>query len=159
MHCVDLVESFQTHIYLQNFVSIQPRTSLVKFARSPRTVCPCKPFACPLEEHHPPAARRWTRPRSTPSGPRRASRTGSPARMAASGSSDLEIGKLSNISQNVANFDILTHFDILIFSTFFSDGLPYARRLLSSQVPPSPYFGEKEKRSAFRSTLREKSIS
>ena len=29
MHCVDLGESFQTHIYLKNFVSIQPRTSLV----------------------------------------------------------------------------------------------------------------------------------
>ena len=27
VHCVDLGESFQTHIYLQNFVSIQPRTS------------------------------------------------------------------------------------------------------------------------------------
>ena len=34
MHCVDLGESFPTHIYLQNLVSIQPRTSFVKFARS-----------------------------------------------------------------------------------------------------------------------------
>ena len=34
MHCVDLDESFQTHIYLQNFISIQPRTSPVKFAAS-----------------------------------------------------------------------------------------------------------------------------
>ena len=34
VHCVDLGESFQTHFFLQNFVSIQPRTSLVKFARS-----------------------------------------------------------------------------------------------------------------------------
>ena len=32
MHCVDLGESFQTHIYLQNSASIQPRTSPVKFA-------------------------------------------------------------------------------------------------------------------------------
>ena len=32
MHCVDLGESFQTHIYLQNLASIQPRTSPVKFA-------------------------------------------------------------------------------------------------------------------------------
>ena len=31
VHCVDLGESFQTHIYLQNFASIQPRTSPVKF--------------------------------------------------------------------------------------------------------------------------------
>ena len=31
-HCVDLGESFQTNIYLQNFVSIQPRTSSVQFA-------------------------------------------------------------------------------------------------------------------------------
>ena len=37
VHCVDLDESFQTNIYLQNFVSIQPRTSSLKFARSPRT--------------------------------------------------------------------------------------------------------------------------
>ena len=33
MHCVDLGESFQTHIFLQNLASIQPRTSPVKFAR------------------------------------------------------------------------------------------------------------------------------
>ena len=33
MHCVDFGESFQTHINLQNLASIQPRTSLVKFAR------------------------------------------------------------------------------------------------------------------------------
>ena len=31
---VDLGESFRTHIYLQNLVSTQPRTSPVKFARS-----------------------------------------------------------------------------------------------------------------------------
>ena len=37
VHCVDLGESFATIIYLQNLASIQPRTSLVKFARSPRT--------------------------------------------------------------------------------------------------------------------------
>ena len=37
VHCVDLGESFPTRIYLQNLASIQPRTSLVKFARSPRT--------------------------------------------------------------------------------------------------------------------------
>ena len=37
VHCVDLGESFQTSIYLQNLASTQPRTSLVKFARSPRT--------------------------------------------------------------------------------------------------------------------------
>ena len=34
---VDLVKSFPTSIYLQKSASIQPRTSLVKFARSPRT--------------------------------------------------------------------------------------------------------------------------
>ena len=34
MHCVDLGESFQTHIYLQHLASIQPRTSPLKFARS-----------------------------------------------------------------------------------------------------------------------------
>ena len=34
VHCVDLGESFQTHIYLQNFASIQPRTSPPKFSRS-----------------------------------------------------------------------------------------------------------------------------
>ena len=34
VHCVDLSESFQTHIYLQKFASIQPRTSPLKFAAS-----------------------------------------------------------------------------------------------------------------------------
>ena len=37
VHCVDLGESFPTSIYLQNLASIKPRTSLVKFARSPLT--------------------------------------------------------------------------------------------------------------------------
>ena len=37
MHCVDRGESFQTHIFLQNLASIQPRASLVKFARSKKT--------------------------------------------------------------------------------------------------------------------------
>ena len=32
MFCVDLGESFQTHIFLQKFVSIQPRTDRLKFA-------------------------------------------------------------------------------------------------------------------------------
>ena len=34
---VELEKCCQTHIFLQNFVLIQPRTSLVKFARSPRS--------------------------------------------------------------------------------------------------------------------------
>ena len=34
MHCVDLGESFPTHIYLQKFASIQLRTSPLKFAAS-----------------------------------------------------------------------------------------------------------------------------
>ena len=34
VHCVDLGESFQTHIYLKILASIQPRTSPVKFAAS-----------------------------------------------------------------------------------------------------------------------------
>ena len=34
VHYVDLGESFQTHIYLQNLASIQPRTSPLKFAAS-----------------------------------------------------------------------------------------------------------------------------
>ena len=32
VHCVDLGESFQKHVYLENLASIQPRTSPVKFA-------------------------------------------------------------------------------------------------------------------------------
>ena len=31
VHCVDLGESFQTHIYLQKLASVQPRTSPLKF--------------------------------------------------------------------------------------------------------------------------------
>ena len=34
VHCGDLDESFQTHIYLQNLASIQPRTSPLKFVGS-----------------------------------------------------------------------------------------------------------------------------
>ena len=34
VHCVDLGESFQTHIYLQNLASIPPRTSPNKFVSS-----------------------------------------------------------------------------------------------------------------------------
>ena len=34
VRCVDLGESFQTHIFLQNLASMQPRTSPVKFAAS-----------------------------------------------------------------------------------------------------------------------------
>ena len=37
VHCVDLGESIPTHILLQISASIQRRTRLVKFARSPRT--------------------------------------------------------------------------------------------------------------------------
>ena len=37
VHCVDLGKSFQTHIYLQNFVSIQPRTN---FRAGVRTFAP-----------------------------------------------------------------------------------------------------------------------
>ena len=43
VHYVDLGESFPTSIYLQKSASIQPRTSLVKFARSPRTDPPGTP--------------------------------------------------------------------------------------------------------------------
>ena len=39
VHCVDLGESFQTHIYLQNLASIQPRARPVKFARSSGRYC------------------------------------------------------------------------------------------------------------------------
>ena len=42
MHCVDLDESFQTHIYLQNLALIQPRTSPAKFAA--RAVPPSTAF-------------------------------------------------------------------------------------------------------------------
>ena len=40
VHCVDLGESFHRNVYLQKLASIQPRTSLVKFTRSPCTDCP-----------------------------------------------------------------------------------------------------------------------
>ena len=33
VYCVDLGESFQTHVYLQNLASIQPRTSPPKLGR------------------------------------------------------------------------------------------------------------------------------
>ena len=37
LHCVDLGESFPTHIFLQNLASIQTRMKPVKLSRSPRT--------------------------------------------------------------------------------------------------------------------------
>ena len=46
VHCVDLGESFQTHIFLQNLASIQPRTSPVKFARSSAAIA-ASPAASP----------------------------------------------------------------------------------------------------------------
>ena len=42
---VDLVESFQKHIYLQNLASIQPRTSPVKFAASRDELVPAEEIA------------------------------------------------------------------------------------------------------------------
>ena len=38
INIVDLVKSFPTNILLQNLASIQPRTSTLKFARSPCTM-------------------------------------------------------------------------------------------------------------------------
>ena len=43
VHYVDLDESFQTHIYLQNLASIQPRRSPVKFARAVEPGDPAEP--------------------------------------------------------------------------------------------------------------------
>ena len=47
MHCVDLGESFQTHIYLQHLASIQPRTSPVKFSGTETVL-----VARPIPRHH-----------------------------------------------------------------------------------------------------------
>ena len=53
VHCVDLGESFQTHIYLQNFISIQPRMSPVKFAgRVRETGLPARGPPLRLREAH-----------------------------------------------------------------------------------------------------------
>ena len=38
VHCVDLGESFQTHIFLQNLVLIQPRTSPLKILNAHRAL-------------------------------------------------------------------------------------------------------------------------
>ena len=43
VHCVDLGESFQTHIYLQNLASIQPRTRPLKFVGSRAPAGPRRP--------------------------------------------------------------------------------------------------------------------
>ena len=48
VHCVDLGESFPTNIYLLNLASIQPRTSLVKFARRSRRWERGRPKHCGL---------------------------------------------------------------------------------------------------------------
>ena len=52
MHCVYLGQSFPTSIYLQILASIQPLTSLVKFARSPRTDPPGPMYSsCVVVDH------------------------------------------------------------------------------------------------------------
>ena len=55
VNLVDLVKSFPTHILLQNLASIQPRTSPVKFVRSPRTDPPglrtCQSHAVPSSKN------------------------------------------------------------------------------------------------------------
>ena len=62
LYCVDLGESFQTYIYLQNFVSIQPRTSLVKFAAPcPRWRASKSSFGCTIVPKVPPQVRRGLR--------------------------------------------------------------------------------------------------
>ena len=53
VRCVDLDERFQTHIYLQNLASIQPRTSPLKFAMAAPLVREAKAEAKAL-----PASRR-----------------------------------------------------------------------------------------------------
>ena len=45
VHCVDLDESFQTHIYLQNLASIQPRTSPLKFLEQVHLAAASRPTA------------------------------------------------------------------------------------------------------------------
>ena len=55
VHCVDLGESFQTHIFLQDFASIQPRTSPAKFARSSGTSASSPPPRTPPRPPGPPS--------------------------------------------------------------------------------------------------------
>ena len=52
VHCVYLGECFQTHIYLQILVLTQPRTSPVKFTRSPNecSVAGCSPRVARADE-------------------------------------------------------------------------------------------------------------
>ena len=57
VHCVDLGESFQTHIFLQNLASIQPRTSTVKFARSSNAAASVVDQVLVLQERDPPVPR------------------------------------------------------------------------------------------------------
>ena len=47
VHCVDLGESFPTHIYLQHLASIQPRTSRSTVADSNAENAPRRPAAGP----------------------------------------------------------------------------------------------------------------
>ena len=64
MHCVDLGESFQTRIYLQNLASIQPRTSPIKFARYRvlwTRAAACEVHGEPRRLRRPPGARRGAR--------------------------------------------------------------------------------------------------
>ena len=50
VHCVDLGESFQTHIFLQNLASLQPRTSPLKSVGRGATGRGCASWTSPAEE-------------------------------------------------------------------------------------------------------------
>ena len=73
VHCVDLGESFQTHIFLQNFVSIQPRTSPLKFAAS--RIRGWRPLWRRLDRRDPSRRRRRPGPACSRRAPRRGART------------------------------------------------------------------------------------
>ena len=75
VHCVDLGESFPTHIYLQKSASIQPRTSPVKFARSPCRDAARRP---PSGSDRPLEARAEERPRKAQRAPGAARRADQP---------------------------------------------------------------------------------
>ena len=53
VHCVDLGESFQTNIYLQNLASIQPRTSPPKFRAARAHIARARPPGDPRRAQTP----------------------------------------------------------------------------------------------------------
>ena len=109
MHCVDLGESFQTHIYLQNFASIQPRTSPVKFARSSNA-----------------AVLGGTRPRPRP--------RGTEPSVAETGRTEEGVERMGNLMDLAESFVVCKRWIVPLFGWFFRKLAPKSYKFFKIKI-------------------------